>query len=132
METLFKFCIITFTSYLCKCICQVFRKANPLEDLGKFTRAEPKIRSRAIANTAESSQYPSLPDITSSALVEQEIVPSSPESIPGLKIGVDDNTSIIGPNDFTTPLSEPDDDIHVKQESPDPPVLEFDIQIQQE
>ena len=55
----------------------------------------------------------------------------SPEEIPHLKIEVDEDNLSIGtsPSDF---ILEPDDDIQVRQETPDPPVLEFDIQIRQE
>ena len=103
-----------------------------LEDLG-FTQAEPQNQSRATTNTvAKSSPYPSSPDTTSSALVDQKTKPNSPESTPNFKIEIDDDNLSISSSDFTMPLSEPDDNIHVRQETPDPSVLEFNVQTRQE
>ena len=110
----------------------LLKSQQRLEELG-FTQAEPQNRSRATINTAAKSfSYPSSPDTTSSALVDQKTEPNSPESTPNFKIEVDDDNLSISSSDFTMPLSEPDDNIHVRQETPDPPVLEFNVQTRQE
>ena len=79
-----------------------------LENLG-FMRANPQIRSSATTNMVK-----------------------SPEEIPHPKIEVDEDNLSIGtsPSDFV--LEPPDDDIQVRQETPDSPVLQFDVQIRQE
>jgi len=62
------------------------------------------------------------------------IGPSMPEETPEFNIKVEDNSPLISPrpSHHTPPVSEPEDNVHVRQETPDPPALEFDIVIRQE
>jgi hypothetical protein len=106
-----------------------------LEDFG-FMRAEPRSRS-----TASPSPCPSSPTTTSSAVVDQTMTdnddskmaddptaPNQPEAIPEFKVKVEDEDYSPSPGHRTLlHLSETEDDIHVRQETPDPPVLEFDV-----
>lgn len=111
-----------------------------LEDF-RFMPAEAQSRS-----TASPSPCPSLPTTTSSAHIDQTItddddskmaddptVPNQPKAIPEFKVKVKDSDYSPSPGYHTLlHVSESEDDIHVRQETPDPPALEFDIQIQQE
>jgi len=59
--------------------------------------------------------------------------PSSQES-PDLQVKLEDNISFIShsPSFLSLPLSESKDNVCVQQETPDPPVLEFDVPVLQE
>ena len=111
-----------------------------LEDFG-FMPAEAQSRS-----TASPSPCPSLPTTTSSAYIDQTITddddsemaddPTAPnqlKAIPEFKVKVEDSDYSPSPG-YSTLLHvlETEDDIHVQQETPDPPAFEFDVQIWQE
>ncbi|KIJ95381.1 hypothetical protein K443DRAFT_108857, partial [Laccaria amethystina LaAM-08-1] len=59
---------------------------------------------------------------------------SLPEETPEINVKIEDKSPLISPSlsHYTLPISEPEDDVCVRQETPDPPVLEFDIEIRQE
>jgi hypothetical protein len=97
-----------------------------LENLG-FTRVEPHLAS------LESS-----PNCTKEGGSDDEMAdnlnePHSPE-LTNLQVKLEDDSPFISrsPSYLSLPLSESDDNVRVREETPDPPALEFDIEIQQE
>ncbi|EDR10094.1 uncharacterized protein LACBIDRAFT_325694 [Laccaria bicolor S238N-H82] len=83
-----------------------------LENLG-FVKAEPRTRSNARASETDST-------------------PS--EDSAGVKVKVEDKSPLISPCSLASslPTSELEDGVCVRQETPDPPVLEFNVEIRQE
>jgi hypothetical protein len=67
--------------------------------------------------------------------MEPDVIrPSIPEETSEFNVKVKDNSPLISPSlsHLTLPISEPEDNICLQQEIPDPPVLEFDVEIRQE
>ena len=81
-----------------------------LENLG-FVKAEPQMRSNARASESDSTPG---------------------EKTAGVKVKVEDNSPLISPCSSSLSISEFEDDVCMQQETPDPPALEFNVEIQQE
>jgi len=81
-----------------------------LENLG-FVKAEPQTRSNARASKSDSTPG---------------------EKTAGVKVKVEDNSPLISPCSSSLPISEFKDDVHMQQETPDPPAQECDVKIWQE
>jgi hypothetical protein len=94
-----------------------------LENLG-FVQAEPQLRS-----TNQKKE-----DNINSKMEPDVIRPSIPKETSEFNVKIKDNSPLISPSlsHLTLPISEPEDNICMQQETPDPPVLEFYVEIRQE